>query len=616
MKKFFLNLSLKNRMIFLYTLFAAILMTIITFYVYHFVADLLKEKETSILQDSLEYLEKTISARIESVNEEYIGLFDDEKFWKLYLDCTRQNKDKAEQIRIFNEFQNYIIDMKLRNHDIVDSIYLYSSDGQIYSSEYDYQADYEEFKKSNYYQSCMENKNKILFQSASDEADTFHIIRSFYFETNASGETAYQSVGYLSEDNEDYSVLDFALKKKYLQKVIREESEKRETAILIVDEAGKIVVQEGEMDWMSEGQRAALLDEVSWQVIQGYEGKYEQNRVGIHMRRMEQMDWSIVYLYDMNILYRQAGRMQRVAFLLFAGAVISIFLIASFISGTVTRPIRALAQSMDEAVENNMEVGFTTKYNDEVAYLGRKFKELMNRVASLLAEVKRVERQKHVEQSKALQAQINPHFLYNTLDMVYWMAKLEKQDNIANLIADLADFFRLSLNKGEDITTVRKEVEHVQKYMEIQRVRMDEKFDYEIQVEPGLEESRVPKLILQPFVENVLLHGFEALTEKGHISIAVSKAGENILFSVEDNGKGIEKELLERLNRGETASERSNESHGYAIGNVRDRIRLYSGNEAGVWFDDMIDSGTRVEIMFPYGFVEEVKDDKDDGSGR
>lgn len=616
MKKFFLNLSLKNRMIFLYTLFAAILMTIITFYVYHFVADALKEKEASILQDSLEYLEKTVSARIESVNEEYIGLFDDEKFWKLYLDCTRQNKDKAEQIRIFNEFQNYIIDMKLRNHDIIDSIYLYSSDGQIYSSEYDYQADYEKFKESAYYQSCMENKNKILFQSTSGEEDAFHIIRSFYFETNASGETAYQSVGYLSEDNADYSVLDFALKKKYLQKVIREEAKKRETTILIVDEAGDLVVQEGDMGWMSEERKTALLNEVSGKAQENYEGKYEQNRVGIHMRRMERMNWSIVYLYDMNILYRQAGRMQQVAFLLFAGAVISVFLIATFIAGTVTRPIRALAQSMDEAVENNMEVGFTTRYNDEVAYLGRKFKELMNRVASLLAEVKRVERQKHVEQSKALQAQINPHFLYNTLDMVYWMAKMEKQDHIANLIADLADFFRLSLNKGEDITTVRKEVEHVQKYMEIQRVRMDEKFDYELQVEPGLEECKVPKLILQPFVENVLLHGFEALAEQGHIRITVSRAGENILFSVEDNGKGIEKELLVRLNRGEAASEKANENHGYAIGNVRDRIRLYSGNENGVRFDETMEKGTRVEIIFPYGFVEEAKDDKDDGSGR
>lgn len=616
MKKFFLNLSLKNRMIFLYTLFAAILMTIITFYVYHFVADLLKEKEASILQDSLEYLEKTLSARIESVNEEYIGLFDDEKFWKLYLECTKQNKDKAEQIRIFNEFQGYIIDMKLRNHDIVDSIYLYSSDGQIYSSEYDYQADYEEFKKSSYYQSCMENKNKILFQSASNEEDTFHIIRSFYFESNASGETAYQSVGYLSEDNEDYSVLDFALKKKYLQKVIREEAEKRETAILIMDETGNIVVQEGDLNWMGESEREALLQQVSGKAQEGYEGKYEQDRVGIHMRQMELTDWSIVYLYDMNILYRQAGRMQKVAFLLFAVAVVSVFLIASFISGTVTKPIRALAQSMDEAIENNMEVGFTTKYNDEVAYLGRRFKELMNRVASLLAEVKRVERQKHVEQSKALQAQINPHFLYNTLDMVYWMAKMEKQDHIANLIADLADFFRLSLNKGEDITTVRKEVDHVQKYMEIQRVRMDEKFDYEICVEPGLEDCRVPKLILQPFVENVLLHGFEALTEKGHIRIAVKRWEDNILFSVEDNGKGIEKELLERLNRGEAASEKANESHGYAIGNVRDRICLYSGRENGVWFDDGMEVGTRVEILFPYGFVEEVADDKDDGSGR
>jgi len=175
-----------------------------------------------------------------------------------------------------------------------------------------------------------------------------------------------------------------------------------------------------------------------------------------------------------------------VAAVIFCIAVAAVFLIASFISQTVVSPIQVLAKSMDEAVENNMEVTFEPKYEDEIAVLGRKFSAMMERIAALMAKVKQVEEQKRVEELKALQAQINPHFLYNTLDMVYWMAKFDNNESIANLVTDLADFFRLSLNKGEDLTSVRREVEHVKKYLEIQKVRMDGKFDYEISMDAAV----------------------------------------------------------------------------------------------------------------------------------
>lgn len=609
MKKFLLNRSLKNRITFLYTIFAVIMMSAITIYVYYFTANLLKEKESSILQDSLEYLEKSISARIESVNEEYRNVFDNAQFWQLYLEGTGQGGDKAEQLKLNNDFQNFFLDIEMRNHDIIDSVYLYLNDGSTYTSAYRCETDYDEFRESPYYSVCMENKNKILYQSMSDEEDYFYILRSFYFQSNEKGDTAYPSVGYTSEEDGDYSVLVFTLKKKYLQKELKEEARKRQTGILIVDGAGNVIIQEGNLEWLSGEQYTSLLEEVRDRVLSDYEGKFERERIGIHMRQIDLMDWSIVYIYDMNILYQQAGQIRQVAGVLFAVAVLCVFIIASFISRTVTKPIRALAKSMDEAIENNMEVAFRTKYNDEIAYLGRKFSELMHRISCLLSEVKRVEKQKHAEQLKALQAQINPHFLYNTLDMVYWLAKMEGQDRIANLIADVADFFRLSLNKGEDITTVKKEVDHVQKYMEIQKVRMDGKFEYEIIVDPQLLECKIPKLILQPFAENSLVHGFENISCQGHIRITVEREAENIVFCVEDNGKGMKEDLCRRLNQGEQVRRTEEETHGYAIENVRERIGLYSGNKNGLRFETQAENGTRVWITFPYGFAEEAKDD-------
>lgn len=596
-EKSFLNTSLKMRMTLLYTLFAVVLVGGITYYAYYFTVDLLKKKEMSILSDSLEYLEKDISVRLESINEEYINIFDDDIFMELYMESASGTGDLTEQVALNSEFQNYFLDMKMRNNDLVESIYLFTNE-KVFSSEYRPQFEFSEFVETPYYDVCMENKNRIIYDNLEPDEDYFSIVRSFYYTQNVEN-TVYPGVGYLSEDNADYSTLIFFLKKEYLQKQIKDEAEKRQTSILILDENGDVIVQEGDLDWLSEKNGEDIIEEIKKYTPGEFEGELIKGRAGINVRTIDVVDWSIVYLYDMNILYRQAGQIRNVALIIFAISVVIVFMIASFISGTVVKPIRALAKSMDEVVDNHMEVTFVPRYNDEIAYLGRRFSVMMHKIAELMVEVKHIEEQKRVEELKALQAQINPHFLYNTLDMVYWLSKMEGNDNVANLVADLADFFRLSLNKGEDITSVKKEVEHVKKYLEIQRVRMDEKFDYEIYLDESVSENRVPKLILQPLAENALIHGFENITYQGKIKIEVSREGGDIVFYVTDNGCGMSKETLEQLNR---TYDTSDKSYGYAIGNVKARIRLYAGEEYGMQFDTEVTSGTRVRVSFPLGF--------------
>lgn len=581
----------------LYTLFAVILVGGITYYAYYFTVDLLKKKEMSILSDSLEYLEKDISARLKSLNEEYINMFDDDTFMELYMESAYGTEEITEQIKLNNEFQNYFLDTKIRNNDLMEAIYLFTN-GKVYSSEYRPQFEFSEFLETPYYDVCMKNKNRIIYGNLEPEEDYFSIVRSFYYTKNEEN-TVYPGVGYLSENNEDYSTLIFFLKKEYLQKLIREEAVKRQTCILILDQNGDVIVQEGDIDWLSEKNGDDITKEIKKHTPGEFEGELIKGRAGINIRTVDIVDWNIVYLYDMNILYRQAGQIRNVALVIFAVSVVIVFLIASFISGTVVRPIRALAKSMDEVVDNNMEVTFVPKYNDEIAYLGRRFSVMMQKIADLMVEVKRIEEQKRVEELKALQAQINPHFLYNTLDMVYWLSKMEGNDNVANLVADLADFFRLSLNKGEDITTVKKEMEHVKKYLEIQKVRMDGKFDYEVFLEEEISEDRVPKLILQPLAENALIHGFENINYQGNIRIEGVREENSIVFYVTDNGRGMSKQTMEQLNG---SNDSSDKSYGYAIGNVKARIRLYAGEEYGMQFDTDVTSGTRVRVCFPLGF--------------
>ena len=213
--------------------------------------------------------------------------------------------------------------------------------------------------------------------------------------------------------------------------MIKEEAKKRNTNVLILDEEGNVIVQEGNMDWMPQDDDGTLMQEMKDHLSEKYQGELKKGRIGVHMRPVSIAHWSIVYVYDMNILYKQAGQIRDAAWIIFGISVVVVFLIASFISGTVVKPIRVLGKAMDDAVENNMQVTFVPKYNDEIANLGRRFSALMKRVSELMVEVKRVEEQKRAEELKALQAQINPHFLYNTLDMVYWLAKMDHDDKIA-----------------------------------------------------------------------------------------------------------------------------------------------------------------------------------------
>lgn len=604
--RFFMSRSLKSRIRFLYTLFAVVLVGIITFYSYHYTLELLMEKEASILDDSIEYLEKEISARINYINEEYINCFNDDTFLRLYMESEDIGDELLDQVELNKEFQNYFLDIKVRNTDLIRSIQMVASDGKVYADEYLPRFEYGRFMESPYYSLCMENKNKILYRNPEPEEDYFCIARSFYFMDSKEDDTAYPGVGYASENDEDYSVLIFLMRKQYLRKMIREEAQKRQTNILILDQDGNAVVQVGEEELLNSGECQKLLDDVKRQGSDRVEIKLDNRRFGVHSRTIGIMKWDVVYIYDTGILYRQAEQIRNVALVIFVFAVAAVFLIASFISQSIVKPIQALAKSMDEAVENHMEVSFEPKYDDEIAVLGRKFSAMMERISALMGKVKQAEEQKRVEELKALQAQINPHFLYNTLDMVYWMAKFDNNESIANLVTDLADFFRLSLNKGEDLTSVKREVEHVRKYLEIQKVRMDGKFDYEITTDPSVEACKVPKLILQPFAENVLIHGFEKMTCQGRIVITVSKEEDKIVFCMEDNGCGIGKELLEKLNRGGACSDAK---QGYAIGNVRDRIQLYAGDAYDVWFDPAAENGTRVKIWFPYKFQEDEKND-------
>jgi two-component system, sensor histidine kinase YesM len=271
------------------------------------------------------------------------------------------------------------------------------------------------------------------------------------------------------------------------------------------------------------------------------------------------------------------------------------------ISRSVYIPIRKLHDVTQEITRNDLQVLLTHDNVDEITELGMSFNVMIGRIRELLdAKVKEQENLKRAE-LRALQAQINPHFLYNTLDTIIWMAESHKTDEVVEIVSALSSFFRISLSKGRDWITIGEEVERVRSYLTIQKMRYRDILDFEITVDSRVAGNTILKLILQPLVENALYHGIKNKRQGGTICVRAWPKNENeVLLEVEDDGIGLTPEKLAQL-QAELADDSGDirlES-GFGIGNVNKRIRLYYGKQYGLSVTSEYNVGTRATLVIP-----------------
>lgn len=273
------------------------------------------------------------------------------------------------------------------------------------------------------------------------------------------------------------------------------------------------------------------------------------------------------------------------------------FLITLLISAAITRPLRDLEKRMEAAEQGDLAVRNVEYPHDEVGKLSRKMDSMLEKISGLMQDVVHEQEAKRKSEMKALQAQINPHFLYNTLDSIVWMAETNNRD-VVLMTEALARLFRITLSRGEDQISLEQELEHVRNYLIIQSIRYVNKFDYSIDCDASLYSCRVLKLILQPLVENSIYHGIKNKRQMGHIRITASEMERKLLIEVTDNGIGMTPEKAANLLLESQTGRRRNQG-GIGVLNVHERIQLYYGQEYGLKFVSMPGEGTTVQIWLP-----------------
>ncbi|MBF1006925.1 MAG: sensor histidine kinase [Lachnospiraceae bacterium] len=281
-----------------------------------------------------------------------------------------------------------------------------------------------------------------------------------------------------------------------------------------------------------------------------------------------------------------------------------VILINSYISFRVTNPIRELEKSVKELEEGNLDADIYMGGSYEVQHLGKSVQDMKFRIKGLMQDIVSEHEEKRKSEFDSLQAQINPHFLYNTLDIIVWQIENEKQSEAVHTVTALARFFRLSLGKGKNIVTVRDEIDHVKNYLMIQHMRFKNKFDYEFDIAEDVLELPSLKLMLQPLVENAIYHGMEFMDGDGMIMVKAWRKEDELYLSVADNGLGMTEDKVEMILTGKSTSGNGRGS-GIGVKNVNERIKLYFGEAYGLTIDSEPDEGTTVIIHLP------AKDEKE-----
>lgn len=268
-------------------------------------------------------------------------------------------------------------------------------------------------------------------------------------------------------------------------------------------------------------------------------------------------------------------------------------LVSMGFSRQLFEPIRALNSAMREVEEGNLSVQLENRRSDEMGQLTGRFNRMTQRLRQNLEDSLRQQRELNEAQIRMMQAQLNPHFLYNTLDTIKWMGKIHQAPEIATISADLADILRSSIS-AEELVPLRQELRLVERYVEIQNIRFSGAFTLEVDVDEALRDAPVPKLMLQPLVENAILHGFRD-RDGGTIRISASRAEENLIVTVRDNGRGIPEEVLAQYHGGDAPRPGGH----FGLHNVDAILRIRYGPDHGVRFLPVPGEGACIRITLP-----------------
>ncbi|PWM24232.1 MAG: sensor histidine kinase [Oscillospiraceae bacterium] len=350
---------------------------------------------------------------------------------------------------------------------------------------------------------------------------------------------------------------------------------------------------------------ASLLEENNW-IAAGYEDGSHREKFGgetrqVTVKTVGYTGWKLVGVTPADSLASNHIQLRLFGIFVLLFFIFFLVFVNLAVSERIAIPIKALEHSVKELEAGSEQVNIAIGGPYEVQHLGNSIRSMVATMRQLMDDAVRQEKSKRKSELDVLQSQINPHFLYNTLDSIVWMIENERYADAIVMVTSLARLFRISLSRGRNLITVSEELEHARHYLTIQKMRFKNKFTTEIRAEPEALSCETVKLVVQPIVENAIYHGMEYADGDGEILIHAYREGDDLLIDVSDNGPGMPQETVDRLLQEKTGpSNPSKRGSGIGLRNVHQRIRLTYGEPYGLEIQSEPDEGTTVRIRLPW----------------
>jgi len=371
--------------------------------------------------------------------------------------------------------------------------------------------------------------------------------------------------------------------------------------IFVVDTKGTIISSgDPQMRISSHYPDMKLIVELKKQAEAGkrvFDYSIEENENLIAFAPIPGADWFVVGVIPFSYLNSNSQEIYEKTLVIAIACFIAAVFLAYFFAATILAPLQRLRTAMNQARQGDLSVSVKDEYNDEIGEVTQRFNAMLRQIKKLLENIKYKEKQKRRAELKALQSQINPHFLSNTLNTVRFLAKAQNAYNIENITTSLINIFHAMVGSGDDLIGIGEEIEYIKNYLNIQEYQYLNKFNIIYNIEPELLQHRIPKMLLQPIIENALIHGIEPMDGQGTIVLKGYLEDQTVKFVITDNGVGMTKEILATLLNRQTVS--NSGLSGIGIANVNERIKMYFGNTYGVSIESELNFYTTVEIILP-----------------
>jgi len=331
---------------------------------------------------------------------------------------------------------------------------------------------------------------------------------------------------------------------------------------------------------------------MSWETL-----SINKNRFAVTTKAVPNTDWTMVTAIPYSEILSQSNKIKNLMLTLMLVIGVIAYSLAYFISTSTVNRIILLMKKMKKVQEGELNVSIASQSKDEIGKLMESFNYMVRRICLLVEEQYQTSKEIKNSEIKALQAQINPHFLYNTLELINWKAIENDVPEIVLITQSLAKFYKLSLNKGRDIVTIQDEINHISNYVQIQNLRFDNRINLVLDIDKEIYPYSILKIVLQPIVENSIYHGIleNRNNLEGVIKVVSQFEGDAIIITVQDNGVGMTEEKA----AGILNSEGSDDAQGYGVRNIDRRIKLCYGQQYGLTYHCSPGRGTLVEIRIP-----------------